>query len=175
MEELETGRPEAAITVDRLGDTAGTWDQDRLAQVFSNIVGNALEHGADSAAAIRLDGTAADAVAIEVRNGGAIPADQLPTLFDPFRPAARTDPRAGLGLGLYIADQIVHAHGGSIEASTTDATTCFRIVIPRDAPSAARVFAERAPGPFAARLANTHQGAARRATSLPPSRKQPSP
>jgi len=81
-----------------------------------------------------------------VRNGGAIAADQLPTLFDPFRPAARTDPRAGLGLGLYIADQIVHAHGGSIEASTTDATTCFRIVIPRDAPSAGIMFAEASPG-----------------------------
>ena len=83
VEELETGRPEAAITIDRRGDTAGTWDQDRLAQVFSNIVGNALDHGVDSAATIRLDGTAADTVAIEVRNGGAIPADQLSTLFDP--------------------------------------------------------------------------------------------
>jgi signal transduction histidine kinase len=49
---------------------------------------------------------------------------------------------AGLGLGLYIADQIVHAHGGSIEASTADATTCFQIVIPRGAPSAARVFGD---------------------------------
>jgi signal transduction histidine kinase len=142
VEELETGRPEAAITLNRRGDTAGTWDQDRLAQVFSNIVGNALDHGVDSAATIHLDGTAADTVTFEVRNGGAIPADQLSTLFDPFRPTARIDPRAGLGLGLYIADQIVHAHGGSIEASTAEATTCFRIVIPRDAPSAARVFAE---------------------------------
>src|SRR5207253_3209389 len=98
------------------------------AQVFSNIVGNALDHGADGAALIRVDGTAADVVAIEVRNGGTIPADRLSTIFDPFVPAARTDPRAGLGLGLYIADQIVHAHGGRIEASTADATTCFRIV-----------------------------------------------
>ena len=145
VDELETARPEAAITVDRRGDTAGTWDQDRLAQVFSNILGNALDHGVDSAAAIRLDGTAADAVAIEVRNGGAIPADRLSTIFDPFLPASRTDPRAGLGLGLYIADQIVHAHGGSIEASTPDATTLFRIVIPRDAPSAAHVFADSPP------------------------------
>ena len=88
----------------------------------------------DSAAAIRLDGTAADAVAIEVRNAGAIPADRLSTIFDPFLPPSRTDPRAGLGLGLYIADQIVHAHGGSIEASTPDATTLFRIVIPRVRP-----------------------------------------
>ena len=142
VDELETARPEAAITVDRRGDTAGTWDQDRLAQVFSNIVGNALDHGVDSAAAIRLDGTAADAVAIEVRNGGAIPADRLSTIFNPFLPTARPDPRAGLGLGLYIADQIVHAHGGSIEASTADATTLFRIVIPRAAPSAAQLFAE---------------------------------
>jgi len=146
VDELETGRPKAAITVDRRGDTTGTWDPDRLAQVFSNIVGNALDHGGDSAAAIRLDGTAADAVAIEVRNAGAIPAHRLSTIFDPFLPPSRTDPRAGLGLGLYIADQIVHAHGGSIEASTPDATTLFRIVIPRDAPSAAHVFAESVTG-----------------------------
>jgi len=145
VDELETARPAAAITVDQRGDTAGTWDQDRLAQVFSNIVGNALDHGVDSAASIRLDGIAADAVAIEVRNGGAIPAARLSTIFDPFLPPTRTDPRAGLGLGLYIADQIVHAHGGSIEASTPDATTLFRIVIPRNAPSAAHVFAERLP------------------------------
>ena len=142
VEELETGRPQAAITVERQGDTAGSWDQDRLAQVFSNIVGNALDHGMDGSAAIHVDGTAAGAVAIEVRNGGAIPGARLSTIFEPFLQAGRPDPRAGLGLGLYIADQIVRAHGGSIEASAADATTCFRIVIPRDAPSAGRVFAE---------------------------------
>jgi signal transduction histidine kinase len=144
VEELEAGRPDVKITVEQLGDTAGTWDRDRLAQVFSNIVANAVDHGVNGSALIRLDGTAADAVAVEVLNGGAIPAERLATIFDPFWSAARTDLREGLGLGLYIADQIVRAHGGSIRASTGDATTCFHIVIPRNAPSAARVFADSA-------------------------------
>ena len=142
MEELETGRPEVKITVEQHGDTAGTWDHDRLAQVFSNLLANAVDHGANRSALIRVDGTAADAVAVEVHNGGAIAAERLATIFDPFLPAARNDRREGLGLGLYIADQIVRAHGGSIKASTGDGATCFRIVIPRNAPSAARVFAD---------------------------------
>ena len=142
VEELETGRPDVTITVEHLGDTAGTWDRDRLGQVFSNIVANAVDHGVGGSASIRVDGTAADTLTIDVHNSGAIPAARLATIFDPFLPAARTDKREGLGLGLYIADQIVRAHGGSIKASTGAATTCFRIVIPRIAPTAARVFAD---------------------------------
>jgi signal transduction histidine kinase len=142
VEELEAGRPDVTITVDHVGDTSGTWDQDRLAQVFSNIVANAVDYGVGGVALLRVDGTAADAVTVEVHNRGAIAAERLATIFDPFLPAGRIDKRAGLGLGLYIADQIVRAHGGSISASTGQAMTCFRIVIPRHAPSAARVFAD---------------------------------
>ncbi len=132
--EVQAAYPERRIEVQQAGDLNGNWDGERLAQVASNLLGNALQHGDESAAVdVKFDGTRADAVVITVENSGTIPPDLLPQLFDPFRGAQRQAGRTeGLGLGLYIVQQIVAAHGGSVDVeSGHENRTTFAVRIPR--------------------------------------------
>ncbi len=128
--------PSSTIEVRRLGDLSGDWDSDRLAQVLSNLVGNALQHGEpDQAIQILLDGTQANTVTLTVSNSGPIPAESLPHVFDPFGGGRRQRARGeGLGLGLYIVRQIVDAHGGEIGVHVEgNRRTVFRVALPRRA------------------------------------------
>jgi signal transduction histidine kinase len=132
--EHRAAAPERMIEVDYRGTFAGYWDSERVAQVASNMIGNALKHGNSAAAVqVRLDGRNDESVTLEVTNAGTIPADIREHLFDPFRrgqrPAGRNE---GLGLGLYIVYQIVKAHHGEVTVhSGHDAQTTFRVVMPR--------------------------------------------
>jgi signal transduction histidine kinase len=87
---------------------------------------------------VTLDGSDADTVRIQVWNGGGVPDEVLPTLFDPFRTAAigTTSPKSrGLGLGLFIVQQIAEAHGGDIQVrSSSETGTTFAVTLPRPAP-----------------------------------------
>jgi signal transduction histidine kinase len=122
--------------VEAAGDTRGHWDRDRLAQALSNLIGNAIEHGAaGDPVRLSLEGSEPELVRIRVWNAGAIPEHLQPAIFDPFRratPEARARKSKGLGLGLYIVQQIVLAHGGTIEVrSSADEGTAFTVTIPR--------------------------------------------
>jgi two-component system, sensor histidine kinase and response regulator len=120
------------------GSLWGEWDADRFAQVASNLIGNALQYGdSGSPVEVRLDGRDADRVVLSVANDGTIPQEVLPRLFDPFLSGARESSRGeGLGLGLYIVQQLVLAHDGTIEVeSGRDDRTVFRITVPRGARS----------------------------------------
>ncbi|MBB5206499.1 hybrid sensor histidine kinase/response regulator [Chiayiivirga flava] len=126
--------PTRTLELACVGDLEGEWDPDRLAQMFTNLAGNALDHGGDQVPVrIRVDGTSPDEVRIVFANAGAIPADVLEHLFDPFhgaqRPRGRDD---GLGLGLYIAERIVHAHRGriAVQSNATDGTA-IEVLLPR--------------------------------------------
>jgi two-component system sensor histidine kinase/response regulator len=134
VSEIQSAYPERKIEVGQAGDLGGNWDGERLAQVASNLLGNALQHG-DPTGVVRVtvDGARPDAVVIKVENSGTIPPDLLPQLFDPFRGARRqTGRNEGLGLGLYIVQQIVLAHGGSVDVqSGNDNRTAFVVRIPR--------------------------------------------
>jgi signal transduction histidine kinase len=132
-DELTLATAPRHVTIEVAGETSGEWDEDRLGQVLSNLVSNALEHGAPgSVPHVSIDGSDAARVRVEVRNAGTISPDNLPWLFDPFR-RARTDTHSlsGLGLGLYITRQIVLAHGGTIDVESNAAGTVFRVELPR--------------------------------------------
>jgi PAS domain S-box-containing protein len=132
VDELELVHPESPIALIVEGDDAtGEWDADRLHQAVSNLVGNAIQHGAPEAPiGVRVE-CQPERVSIAVRNGGVIPPDLLPVMFEPFRGSERAD-RKGLGLGLHITQQIVLAHGGAIRVASSEADgTVFCVDLPR--------------------------------------------
>jgi signal transduction histidine kinase len=150
VDELAAVNPARAIEVEASGDLSGTWDPDRLEQVVSNLVSNAVDHG-DPALPVRvvLRGEA-EQVVLAVSNGGpGIPPEVLAHLFEPFArgPEATSRKGSGLGLGLYIAREIVRAHGGEVSAIGGPDTT-VTVRLPRIAPAPPPL--PPAPGPGAA-------------------------
>lgn len=138
VDEIQMAHP-AALVQTRIGSAVwGHWDPDRLADVITNVVSNAIDHGAPGApVAVTLEDEGEHAV-LRVRNHGpTIPAAELPTIFDPFqrgRIAGRsTGKRAGLGLGLFIVHQIILAHGGHADIESHDGVTTFTAVLPKRA------------------------------------------
>jgi sigma-B regulation protein RsbU (phosphoserine phosphatase) len=116
-------------------DVDGMWDGDRLAQVISNLASNAAQYGKPGGSVTvevaRTGGFATIAVVNEIRDAP-ISGDLLDTLFDPFKRGRDTKRRGGLGLGLYIVREIVRAHGGTIEVTSNEAGTTFRVALPLD-------------------------------------------
>jgi signal transduction histidine kinase len=133
VQEHRSAAPTRTIELRVHGDLTGLWDPARLGQAASNLIGNALQHGLPSEAVeVVLDGNDAHEVVLSVSNGGAIPDDTRQRMFDPFQSGdRRPGTKGGLGLGLYIVQQIVTAHGGSVDAAAHDGRTTFRIDIPR--------------------------------------------
>ncbi len=131
VEELRGAHPERAVVVEALGDTRVMGDPSRVLQLFSNLIGNALQHGtAGSEITVRLDGAEGE-VTVKVENEGTVPAELLPTLFDPFRRRGTPSKSGGLGLGLYIAQEIAQSHGGRIVAESCDGRTTFVVRLGR--------------------------------------------
>lgn len=127
---LHSGRE---IRVEREGGCEGRWDRARLAQVMSNLVSNALMHGArDQPVVIRTGGDGEQAWARVSNQGEPIAPEELLHIFEPFRAAGKS---RGTGLGLYIARSIVEAHGGTIEVWSKDNQTRFTVRLPHDPPS----------------------------------------
>jgi two-component system sensor histidine kinase/response regulator len=135
IDEIEHVGSASRINLECAGDLGGVFDADRMSQVVSNLVANALQHGAaGTPVQLRLDGTRPDVISITVKNRGCIPANLLRNLFKPFH--ADGQPRtssAGLGLGLYIVKEFVEAHWGTIDVRSSDADgTCFEVRFPRN-------------------------------------------
>jgi len=139
LEELGLGGPGSPLRLSTEGEFQGEWDADRLAQLVGNLVKNALDYsppGSPVMVALRDEGAW---VRLEVHNQGEpIPSEVLPQLFEPFRRGMREEDsqHSGLGLGLFIAQQISRAHGGTLEAhSTREDGTIFRLRLPRSVPA----------------------------------------
>jgi signal transduction histidine kinase len=131
-DEARGASPEREITVDIRGDLRGAYDRDRVHQAITNLISNAIHH---TEATVEIHAYEADdhhAVFTEVvSHGTAIPEVQRQQLFDPFAHFDGASPRKGLGLGLYIVQQIALAHGGMCEVESNEAATTFRIRWPR--------------------------------------------
>lgn len=130
--ELRAVWPERAIRVEAALDRPVVCDRDRIGQLFSNLLENALVHGAaDGPVCVRALSEEDGAFELSVANpGGPIPAATLERLFKPFPRRADGKPKSGLGLGLYIASEIARAHGGEISVSSTADETRFTFRMP---------------------------------------------
>ena len=135
VDELHAAYPDRAIALHSTS-IEGVWDRDRLEQVFSNLIGNAIHHG-EAGTPITIEAKrSGDMIDIDVHNEGPpIPEGQRETLFSAFRRGdrdSRTPMTAGLGLGLYISRELVLAHGGDLVVvrSTRPEGTTFRVSLP---------------------------------------------
>jgi signal transduction histidine kinase len=131
-DELAIASPGRPIDVQLHGDLRADVDRDRVAQAIVNLLSNAIQHGRGS---IELDVHETDdraAVVTSVTSHGPpIPSSQLARIFDPFARMGADSPTSGLGLGLYIVEQIARAHDAHCNVSSTPAGTTFAIRWPR--------------------------------------------
>lgn len=137
--ELQTAHPDRTFHFESDGDLTCSCDGARLRQVLSNLLANAIEHGSeDSDVEMSMVSEEAEIV-LSVRNEGpSIPPEILPTIFDPLVRDMSTDAQlrrrpGSIGLGLFIAREIIAAHGGTIEVqSSPQRGTVFTARFPRD-------------------------------------------
>ncbi len=126
----------ANIDVQVRGDVVGMWDEAHLGEALSNVAGNAVEYAArQTAVVIDAYDAGGDVVAVAITNRGpTIPKDSLEHIFEPFkRPSTSVESRPGghLGLGLFIAHQVIVAHGGTLDATSVGGETTFTARLPR--------------------------------------------
>lgn len=138
VDEVRQGHPQTEVLLEHAEPIAASFDPSRMAQVVSNLLVNAIRHG-DPQLPIRVRlATEADDAIIEVHNwGNPIPQDRRMYLFNPQARLAQAGhiqgtQSHGLGLGLFIANEIVTSHGGTIEVmSSADDGTTFKVAFPR--------------------------------------------
>jgi signal transduction histidine kinase len=133
VSELTAAHPDRAIDLRCPCATLLMCDGQRIGQLVSNLLGNALTHGAPGKPIAVECGEAAGEFLLSVTNHGAeIPADIRERLFQPFERGAGDRSPGGLGLGLYIASTIANAHGGHIEVESSPGETRFTLNMPVD-------------------------------------------
>ncbi|WP_175775439.1 sensor histidine kinase [Burkholderia anthina] len=136
VDELQTAHPDREIRIDVSGDLRGDWDDQRIQQLLSNLMNNAVKYGAPGTP-VRVVATAAHSdVLIEIGNSGpAIDPVTLDRIFDPLQRgedrSKRTGDDVGLGLGLFIASEIAKAHRGRIDARSDPTETIFSVRLPK--------------------------------------------
>jgi signal transduction histidine kinase len=130
IDSLRIAHPDRPLELVVEGRTDGEFDADRLTQVFTNLVRNAIEHGSKaSAVRVTVRGTLS-CVIVSVHNRGTpIPVSMIDAVFEPFR---RDQKSGGIGLGLHIVREIARAHGGDVKVvSTATEGTTFVVELPR--------------------------------------------
>jgi signal transduction histidine kinase len=136
LQEHQAAAPERRILFTQEGSLSGRFDGERMAQITSNLIGNALQHGGrEGDICVHLDGCDAMQVRLSVSNPGEIPAHLLDEIFEPLRGREAGGSRGGgLGLGLYIVRQLARAHGGEVAVTADHGETCFTVALPREPP-----------------------------------------
>ncbi len=134
VEEMQSLHPARTFTLAISGDTKGYWDKPRLGQVFSNLLGNAVQYGfKDLPIAVTVIGGPKE-VSLSVHNDGVpIAKDAMGRIFEALvRGGTDGIHSANLGLGLYITKEIVSAHGGTIRVASSEKDgTTFIALFPR--------------------------------------------
>jgi signal transduction histidine kinase len=135
LEQLRGAHPTRVFELELGGPTRGRWDGARLKQLLRNLVTNATRYGEPgSPVRVRVSGDA-DEVRIEVTNRGeAIAQSTLDRLFRPLQRGGQAishEAEGGLGLGLYIVEEVAKAHGGEVDARSGNGETTFVVRLPR--------------------------------------------
>jgi K+-sensing histidine kinase KdpD len=139
IEELQTIHPERTIEAEFHLTHPVVADRGRVAQLLSNLLGNALTYGAENEP-VRVKATTNGRFELVVSNkGNPIPAAAMDRLFHPFSRGEVRPNQKGLGLGLYIASEIARAHGGKIQAQSSAEATRFTFSMPLDGRSAGKL------------------------------------
>lgn len=132
VDEVAAANPGRMIAIDTRGDLRGPFDRDRVTQAIGNLVGNGVEHGSGAVEVVARESEDRFHVITTVTSHGTpIPSEVLPRIFDPFARGDDSIARRGLGLGLYIVEQIALAHGATIEVASDAGATTFTITWPR--------------------------------------------
>jgi signal transduction histidine kinase len=119
------------LRLERAESIIGVWDAFRIEQVLANLLTNAMRYGAGKPVWVSVT-SCADGACIEVRDHGiGISPQSLERIFCQFERAEGSEGSAGLGLGLFIADQIVRAHNGRIQVQSEEGQgSQFRVLLP---------------------------------------------
>lgn len=134
--ELTAVHPEQPVDLQLQLNAPVTCDASRIAQLFSNLLSNALTHGAPGQPVRVTARSDSEHFTLVVANKGTpISASTRENLFRPFSRPASDQRQEGLGLGLYIASQIARAHGGTLTVQSDEANTVFTLQIPSAKPS----------------------------------------
>jgi phosphoserine phosphatase RsbU/P len=130
VDELQSTHPETIIKTQFALTKTVCADPVRIGQLLSNLLGNALIHGATDQP-VTVAATTEDQFELEVCNAGTpIPPEAMERLFLPFSRGEVRPSQQGLGLGLFIASEIAKAHGGRIDVTSTSQRTCFTLRMP---------------------------------------------
>lgn len=135
IEQMRIGHPGRKFILTSGGACFGNWDRDRLAQVCSNLIDNALAHG-DATSPIELTlACAAGSTVLAVTNAGApITDEKRKRLFQPFQRGSAAPRTSGsVGLGLHIVSEIARAHAGSVSVASDGRRTTFSVALPVEA------------------------------------------
>jgi signal transduction histidine kinase len=139
VDELATQHPSRELRLEVSGDVRGRWDPQRVAQALTNLVANAIQHGAeDTPITVTVRGDP-DEPAISVHNlGPVIPLEEQRQIFNPLvrmtASGLAAEVEGSMGLGLYIVEQIALAHGGWIGlSSASEEGTTFTLHLPSGA------------------------------------------
>jgi signal transduction histidine kinase len=132
IEETQKFHPSSIFSFREKENAIGYWDVEKLHQVFNNLLGNAIQHGEKECPIEVTIDSDRNNIYISIKNSGEIPPEKLKNIFSPFSgEEARSGLEGGLGLGLYIAQQIIKTHQGEISINSCDQFTTFNITLPK--------------------------------------------
>jgi signal transduction histidine kinase len=136
VDETKIQNPDRDIDLQIIGAVEGEWDRTRLGQMFSNLLGNAVQYGHKSTPIrVTIKGLKSSVCVVIHNQGPPIPAAQLATLFHSFTRGTEAHATTGgsnLGLGLFITSEIVKSHAGRIDVNSSKAEgTAFTITLPK--------------------------------------------